>query len=182
MNNIKEIWKPIKGYVNYEVSNLGNVRSKDRIVLMKNGRKRFRESKTLAKAINNKGYLVVSIYNLRAERSVVRVHRVVAEGFVSGKTKIRNQVNHKDGNKLNNHVDNLEWCSQYENNHHAYKNKLIVQLKGENHPLAKLSISEVRDIRRLLKTTKLYHREIAEIYNVSVYVIGAISRGETYNE
>lgn len=109
----KEEWKAIKGYENiYEVSSLGNVRSLDRKILQKNNGvlKEFNyKGKKLKKVINTNGYYVVHLSKNQKNKHV-NIHRIVAETFIPNPNKYR-VVNHKDENKLNNCVDNLEWCT-----------------------------------------------------------------------
>lgn len=104
---MNEIWKPIRNYEDlYKISNLGNVKS-------------LRTNKIL-KFGEVQGYLNVSL--CKNGKSVSkRVHRLVAEAFLS-KKKNQNIVNHIDGNKQNNNVNNLEWCTQKDNIQHSWKN------------------------------------------------------------
>lgn len=103
----EEIWKDICGYCGfYQVSNLGRVRSLDRVV--RNGRRR--KGKMLKLLINKEGYYYVVLRNGAENSKKERVHRLVANAFIEN-TKNATQVNHKDENKKNNNVDNLEWCT-----------------------------------------------------------------------
>ena len=174
-------WKPIKDFPNYRVSTCGKVKSIDRTTVFKNGNKRFFEGRELKLVTNSKGYLVVTLHNKKGQKTC-RVHRLVAEAFIKGRSDVRSQVNHIDGDKNNNTMKNLEWCSQYENNHHGYESGLIVQLKNEDHPNTKLTNKDVKKIRKLLKTTKLLHREIADIYNVKRETITRINTRKCFKD
>jgi hypothetical protein len=124
-----ELWMDIKEFKNYyQVSNLGRIRSLDRFVIAnKYGGLKLLKGKimklTKTKGRNNKyGYLVV---NLRKQgfNKVCFIHSSVAKAFIENKNNLPT-VNHKDGNKLNNNVDNLEWNTYSENNQHALNNNL----------------------------------------------------------
>lgn len=109
---MQEIWKDIKGYEgHYKISNLGRFYN-----LLTNYKSKG--------AIDNTGYRRVHLNN----KSCL-LHRLVAEAFIPNPQN-KSQVNHIDGNKLNNNVDNLEWCTPKENMVHASKNKLLQQKKG----------------------------------------------------
>ena len=115
MNEIS--WKPVVGYEGlYEVSNTGIVKSLDR---MKNRKHTIERD---LKPSTNKRYKEVKLYKNGTKRSI-KVHRIVAQAFVPNPYG-KPQVNHIDGNKDNNNADNLEWCTQAENNRHAIDNKL----------------------------------------------------------
>ena len=110
-----EIWKDIKGYEGlYEVSNQGNIRS------LKTGK--------LRKPTNNFGYLRINL----CKNNVVKfhmVHRLVAEAFIENNDPNLTQVNHKNENKQDNRVENLEWCdAKYNNN---YGTKIIRQVESQ---------------------------------------------------
>ena len=98
-----EEWRTIDGFENYEISSLGNVRS---------------ENKDMVRLQHKRnGYLAVNLYN--KGMSQLLVHRLVAVAFLQNPDGLP-QVNHKDGNKLNNAVENLEWCTAKGNMTHAY--------------------------------------------------------------
>ena len=108
-----EEWRPVVGYEGlYEVSNTGRVRSIDRYVKTCYGSYRLHKGKVLSPGIRPDGYLVVSL-----QYRMFRVHRIVAEAFLPNPDNLP-QVNHKDEDKSNNRVDNLEWCTaKYNNNY-----------------------------------------------------------------
>lgn len=123
MNN--EIWRDIKGYEGiYQVSNLGNIKSLERKVPHVNhGKmKTMLVKEKIMKFSITKGYYTVKLCKDN-KYSCKRVNRLVAETFIENKEN-KLEVNHKDGNKLNNRVDNLEWCTRSENELHAYKTGL----------------------------------------------------------
>lgn len=116
---MQEIWKDIPNYEGlYQVSNLGNVKSLERTVNHLNGVRTVHE-KILKPVIDNTGYYVVSLWK-NNKHLRIHIHRLVAKTIISN---IQNKpfINHIDGNKLNNNVNNLEWCTCKENNIHAYK-------------------------------------------------------------
>ena len=102
----QEEWRPVIGYESYyEVSNLGNVRRK------KSGRLRKIDYAPIYPTI---------LLSVNGIHKTYRVHRLVAKAFLPG-IEGKTHVNHKDGNHQNNRVDNLEWCTQEENNLHSYR-------------------------------------------------------------
>lgn len=106
-----EIWKPIKNYEGlYEVSNLGRIKSLSRIIRANTCGKRIIPERILSNSINGSGYCIVVLCKNGKHKSL-SVHRIVAETFIENPKKF-NEVNHKDENKQNNNVENLEWCNQ----------------------------------------------------------------------
>ena len=116
---MKEIWKDIPGYPGYKVSNLGSVKSKDRVVKYSNGVKRFYSGKELSQGTTKKGYkYVYPGFSKNGKRNTVGVHRLVAIAFIPN-PEAKPFINHIDGNPSNNRVDNLEWSTPCENSRHA---------------------------------------------------------------
>lgn len=105
-----EIWKSIPGYEGlYEVSNTGQIRSLDMYVKVGFGAYRLQKGKVLSPAKDKYGYLVVSLtYN--GKHKTIKVHRLVAQAFIENPDNLP-EVNHKDEDKTNNIVENLEWCN-----------------------------------------------------------------------
>lgn len=127
-----EIWKDIENFSKYQVSNLGNVKSKDRYTKAKDNEIIHRKEFLLKGFINKKGYKQVTLYDDNGKPKTMRVHKLVALTFIENENNL-SQINHIDGNKLNNEVSNLEWISNYDNMQHAIKNGLIDQeLRKEN--------------------------------------------------
>lgn len=112
---MEEIWKDIEGYEGlYQVSNLGRVRS-----LAKKAGRSPRKEKYTAIFVDRRGYMKTNVCKF-GKYTQVYVHRLVAETFIPNPDD-KPQVNHKDGNKQNNHIDNLEWCTPKDNINHANK-------------------------------------------------------------
>ncbi len=103
---MEEVWKTIKQSENYQISNLGNFRSK---------------RKPLKCNINARGYKYCNI-SVKGKVSKIKIHILVALYFIDNPNNLET-VNHKDGNKLNNHYKNLEWLTLKQNIQHYFKNK-----------------------------------------------------------
>lgn len=106
----------------YKVSNCGDIKSADRTVIQIDGKVRKFFGKNLKPSPSSE-YLAVSLCK-NGKQKTLRIHRIVAEAFLPNPEN-KPEVNHKDGNKFNNNINNLEWCSKLENNQHARKNNLI---------------------------------------------------------
>lgn len=116
----REIWKHLTDNTRYEISTFGRIRNNKKILKPK---------------ITKKGYLEISLWDGKKHYSK-RLHRLVAETFIP-KLENKNIINHIDGNKQNNRVENLEWCTQQENIQHAYDNKLKFGVKSEKNVCSK---------------------------------------------
>ena len=150
-----EIFKDVKGYEGYyEISNLGRVRSTS-----------YKGKRILKPAITKNGYLNV-IFCINQKKEHKFIHRLVAEAFIPN-TNNYSTVNHKDKNKLNNCVENLEWLSVEDNN--RYSNSKM------------LTKEQVLQIPILIEKgyTQL---EIAKCFNVSRRAIQSILRGEHWKD
>lgn len=153
-----EYFVDVKGYEGkYRVSNKGRVYS-----LLND---MFRVS-----TIGGRGYYEVGLHN-NGKRKTVKIHRLIANHFISNPKK-KKEVNHIDGDKTNNSISNLEWCTRRENNKHARLTGLNKDM-GETHHNAKLKESDILMIREL-RSSGLTHREIASKFNVTRKCITSI--------
>ena len=111
---MQEVWKDIKGYEDiYQISNLGNVISKEREIKYKDGRVYKYPKLFITKSEKGNGYIFVTLWkNNKAKRFLI--HRLVADHFIENPLN-KPCVNHIDENKKNNRFDNLEWCTHKEN-------------------------------------------------------------------
>ena len=166
----KEIWKDIEGYEGYyKVSNFGRVKSLDRNT--KKGKIR-----ALCKATC--GHLHVGLY----KDGIVKmhyVHRLVASAFLP---PVRVEVNHINGIKTDNRVENLEWCTHSENIRHSFNTGLEKVYAGEHNHNAKLNAKQVDSIRKeyIFGSVEEGITGLAKKYNVGRSTIHKIVKGKTY--
>ena len=150
-----EKWKSIKGYEElYEVSNCGNICTKTKNKLFKLNK-------------NSRGYIVVTFTKNKIEKSY-SVHRLVAEAFIPNPEN-KPQVNHINGDKTDNRVENLEWCTQSENQIHCFKNNLQ---KRNNKKVIQYDINN--NLIRVWDSLK----EAAEQLNINHSKISLVCRGK----
>lgn len=166
-----EIWKDIPGYEKfYQVSNLGNVRSKDRLVVIDNyenhhatckGFSYIKPGKIMKQHTNKFGYYTISLVDENKIGKGYMVHRLVAMAFIENPNNLP-FINHKDENKENNNVDNLEWCtSEYNTNYGSclkrrsekqrYTNKNMKSVYAIDEKGNFLDFISIRDAARTLK-------------------------------
>lgn len=135
-----EIWKPIPNFSRYEASNLGRLRSLNY--------KRSGKVKVLKPAKSNDGYLKTMLLNDSGKYSSWTVHKFVMLAFKGERSKGL-EVNHINGVKTDNRLENLEYCTRSENIKHAFRTGLdnVERVRGENNPTAKLTKEQVKEIR-----------------------------------
>jgi sulfate adenylyltransferase subunit 1 (EFTu-like GTPase family) len=120
---MEEIWKDVLGYEGfYQVSNLGNVKSCERIVKHFRGGNRILKEKLKSLTKDKDGYLRVCLCKYGKEK-LISVHRLVCMSFIENPEN-KNQVNHINGIKYDNKINNLEWSTSHENMQHAYRTGL----------------------------------------------------------
>lgn len=145
-----EQWKPVTEWNGYEVSNMGRVRARGRVVKKSNGMNFFTTGRIKnLRLSSSKKYLCVNL-SKDGVFQTMQVHRLVATAFVAGRTSQRKCVNHKDGNGLNNFSDNLEWVTHKENSQHSVEIlKRHGGCKGEKNNGAKLTEQQAIDAKRM---------------------------------
>lgn len=160
MENLEnEVWKPVVGYESqYQVSNLGRVKSKGFNYDSKNNHRCVVYPKFLS-LVKSARYLSVTLTDNKKHKTI-KVHRLVCQAFLPNPEN-KPQINHINGIRYDNRVENLEWCTAKENIKHAIENGLRANLKGEQLTQSKLKEYEVREIKKLLS---MGHRPI-DIFN-----------------
>ena len=175
---IREIWRDVAGYEGYyQVSTVGRVRSLNRIIKRANNSPVLRKGVMLTPQKDKDGYLIVGL-KMGGKEYKAKVHRLVAEAFIPN-TKNKPIVNHLDGDKGNNAVNNLEWCTVKENSHHARDTGLLHPARGESSGKHKLSEADVLRIRELI-AEGVSLNSIAGLYNVSFTSIRYIAIGKNW--
>lgn len=129
---MKEIWKDVKGYGGlYKISTFGNIITKR----IWTGKMYIEKERKLKPTIARNGYLRITLTK-DGKAKYINIHRLVAETFLSNPNNYP-CVNHIDGNKLNNNLENLEWCSYSHNSKEAFRLGLHKTKKGKNSPRSK---------------------------------------------
>jgi hypothetical protein len=165
------IWKFIKGYEGvYEISNDGDIRR-----VLKNKYRILSRSN-----INNQGYRQVTLSKNNKQKNY-RVHRLLAETFLKGDNCKNLTVNHIDGNKLNNSLNNLEWVTSSENLKHSFKIGLSKNLGGENAKNVKLTKLQFQSIINELESGAK-GVFIQKKYNISSGTVSEIKNNVNYRK
>ena len=158
--NMLEIWKPVKNFENrYEVSNTGKVKSLKNDIILKER--------------DLRGYKRVSLFKDGIAHDK-RIHRLVGEVFIDNPEN-KLEINHKDKNRANNNVDNLEWVTSKENSVHKNKDGTGDTYKNENNGNCKLSNNDCISI--IIADRNISHEKLAKIYKVSASQISKIRHG-----
>jgi predicted nucleic acid-binding protein len=159
---MEEIWKEIQNYEGlYQISNLGNVKSLERLKSNGKGMQRVYE-KILIPGKDRKKYLVCNL-SKNNKHKTIKIHRLVAKNFVENPNN-KIQVNHIDGNKNNNAYDNLEWVTNKENREHACKLGLHF----------KMLVGQEKNVCKYYLKTNISILKIAKKFNTTRQVIGRI--------
>ncbi len=167
-----EIWRDVVGYEGkYQVSNFGRVKSfcRGRVNLMKLD-------------VDNRGYLRVGLYKDGKQRNQL-IHILVATAFIPNPEN-KPEVNHENGVKIDNRVENLAWVTSSENKQHAWKMGLIKAKRGCEHGRAKLTAEQVREIRRdcIPRNPQFSFQAFAKKFNVSAEVIKKAHYRRSYKD
>jgi hypothetical protein len=164
-----ELWKDIEGWEGiYQISNNGNVKSF-----------RWNKEKLLKIQTDTGGYSFISLHVSEGKRDKRLIHRLVAQAFIPNPDN-KLEVNHKDLNKKNNHIDNLEWATRSENIKHSIKHGHHYIPKGVQQPKAKINDDIAKEIKIELKNGKM-PMEISKKLNVPYYIVKDIKRCRTWN-
>ena len=173
-----EVWRAAKGfeYV-YIVSSYGNFKKIARYSNKLQTYIKLNEPKPV-NTVLNKGYCRLP-FSLNGKFKLLSAHRIVAETFLIN-AENKKQVNHKNGIKTDNRIDNLEWVSPKENIHHAWETGLINEFSKEKGANTKLTYNIANEIRFKFSNGELRPFELAKKYNVSKHTISCILNNKSW--
>jgi len=171
---MEEIWKDY--IVNYQASNLGRIKSLPREVKFGIGYRTTKE-KILKFGLGSNGYYFVNL-SVNGKIMIKYVHRIITETFIPNPDNLP-QVNHKNGDKFDNRVSNLEWCTSQQNISHSLSTGLAKQ-NGEDSHFAKLTEKQVKEIRNKYIPRKYTLAMLAKEYNVSHATILKIIKNKSW--
>jgi hypothetical protein len=154
---MKEIWKKIKNYPNYKISNFGNVKREPKYFKNLSG--------IIKKQLTKFGYYRVPLCKNGVFKKFL-VSRLVAKTFILNPNNLP-EVNHKDGNTQNNNVSNLEWCTRSENMLHAFKTGLHSMTKGEQCSWSKLTNKDVLKIRKIYSQGNISMKKLGQMFGIT---------------
>lgn len=176
----QETWATISNYEGYyEISTFGRTKSLARIIVtIYNGKERLRkiQERIRKTSLHDHGYLQVALNKLGGMKTFF-VHRLVAEAFIPNPCGLP-EVNHKNGIKIDNFINNLEWVTTEGNNKHSITTGLFHNV-GEKHGMSKLTDSDIPVIKRRLQYGETC-TTIAKDYQVSRKCIGLIKTQQTW--
>lgn len=170
---MEEIWKDIKGYEGlYQISNLGNVKK------IKNKKYNINKKEVEEKDINKcisigthkLGYKYVKLTDKNGIRKNLFLHRIIAEEFIENPNNF-NIINHKDGDKSNNDINNLEWTTQKDNVNHAWKNGLcenvrkVCAINGRKKSKKIIQKNKNGEVIKVWNSTMDIERELGILHN-----------------
>lgn len=172
---MNEVWLPVSDYCGlYEVSNTGKIRSLDRVVNIQKHTKKIKGK--ILSAGNADGYRNV-VLSKDGKGKTRFIHRLVAMAFL-GQPLPGQEVNHKDEDRANNHVQNLEWVFHRENLHHTWNRSPHKKAHWSTSGSNKLTPREVLRIREIGRSMK--QKDIAKMFNVSRQTISNILTGRSF--
>lgn len=168
-----EIWEDIKGYEGeYQVSNLGQVKSLDSIRTDSIGREKFYKGQVLKQATSKGRKRKIVYVSHKGKQQTIFVHKLVMQAFVGEPNGL--EICHTDGDEGNNELSNLRYDTKSENQIDIYR-------YGSKSSQGKLNPDEVAEIRHLLKNTNLYQRDIAKKYGIAQQTVSEINTGRTFS-
>jgi hypothetical protein len=170
---IEEEWRGVVGFPDYEVSNLGRVKSHRRVRVH-----RKNKPKILTSFPNAQGYRYVT-FGINGKRIIKYIHTMVLVAF-SGPCPPGYEGNHDDGDKSNNCLSNLEWVTPSENVRHAYKTGLKRGVFGSKNHLSKLTECEVILLKRMINVG-IKGIILSKLFNMSRAQISRIKNGKNRN-
>lgn len=174
-----EIWKDIPGYKGYQASSIGRIRTHNKITYTEHHGERHWKDRILKPKKDKENNLRVSLWKNNKERTIL-VHRLIGSTFLENNLDTKLTINHKDGNRLNNNVENLEWITRKENIQYGYEHGQYDSMCKK----CKLKINDkIINFASLSKASKYLGKNVGYIsYKIKKgkYIINDIKYGTVY--
>lgn len=186
-----ETWKEIDGYSRYMISNLGKIWSKTRVVKSNGSQsKTIRKGKFLKTRINDNGYETVNLCPDNSTRiKTKKVHRLIAQAFIPNPNNLP-CINHKNRQRSDNRIENLEWCTSSDNNYHRWTNiesikhrekaRDVCRINGKRNRF--ISLETKLEIIKEYKETNILQKDLAKKYGISKQVICHIVNNKYFSK
>lgn len=136
-----------------------------------------KKNKFLSTRLNNRGYLLVNL-SIDGKCKTFSVHRLIAKVFIDN-PKNSTEINHKNGIKTDNNIQNLEWVSPTENHRHAVEHNLFIQARGKQTKHGHFSVDDIKKIRELYENNTSQYK-LANLFGVTRSAIQQIVQRKTY--
>lgn len=177
---MNEIWVDISGYEgHYQISNIGRVKSLSRMIISPNGRgTRFMHELILKIPVDKGGYLRAPL-TVNNVQKYFSIHRLVAQSFIPNLNNLP-EVNHKNGIKSDNRIENLEWCDRSFNKRHSYRVLQEMPRCGLKNGMTKITESIIIEIRKNHSHSSATYNEIGAMYNISGTHVWRILKYKTW--
>lgn len=178
----QEQWKDIEGYEDYyEISSMGRIRTKPRIIRHWKGGTSNRNMKVIYLGMkpDKLGYYRITLTGHDSKKKTYQVHRLVAKAFILNSDN-KPWINHIDCNPSNNSIDNLEWCTASENLIHAFNTGRKISHKGEKCGVSVLTEKQVLEIRNKYVPRKYSYYKLANEYNIEPTTVYNIVARKTW--
>lgn len=168
---MEKIWKTIPKYSRYKASSDGEIYTPN----WKGGK----TGKVMKPAVDSNGYMRTMLVDDEGRTRTIKVHRIIAQTFIENPDELK-EVNHLNGNKADNRVENLDWVSHQQNIRHSFDNGLQNN-RGINNPFSKLTERDVLEIRAKFKPRIYGRKELALEYNVKQTTIKDVILRKSWN-